>query len=226
MAELCSNISEQQKDYSDALLHNQAKLTSFLLNMSDHLAVMPKMAYKPRVKQDKPEVRGIRIWPHEANSAARLFWDHSVGHFRETAASDDGTNFQEYNTFVVDYINKCIDDVVKTRNAAFKSADAMAYSLAGRKPVTGIREANRLHVQERTAHFMYDKDPCCLWQGFQYWLQSPSNDNMSKQLLSSRWADQLLGTVWGQHLWTCYKGLCREDEGYLYRHLQHITCAH
>ncbi|KAK0141960.1 RNA-directed DNA polymerase from mobile element jockey [Merluccius polli] len=158
---------------------------------SDHLAVMLTPAYKPRVKQERPVVSEIRKWPQEAITALQdCFESTQWDIFREAATYENAIDLQEYTESVIGYINKCIDDVtvVKTikrranqkpwlteevcsllraRNAAFKAGDTAAYSVARKYLSRGIREAKRLYAQKLNSHFMSDKDPRRLWQGFQ-----------------------------------------------------------
>lgn len=81
---------------------------------SDHLAVIPTPAYKPRVQQDKPVIRHVRIWPSEANSALiDSFQTIQWNFFREAATYNNVTDLQEYSVSVIYDINKCIDDVTR-----------------------------------------------------------------------------------------------------------------
>ena len=149
---------------------------------------MPK--YRPRVKQSRAELKEIRMWPQEPIPTLQdcfgiTQWDI----FKEAATYDNVTNLEEYTESVIGYINKCIDDVttVKTirkranqkpwltgevcsllraRDMAFKSGDAAAFRLARQNLSRGIRQAKRLYAQKLNGHFMDNKDPRRLWQGF------------------------------------------------------------
>lgn len=64
------NIATRGENTLDLLYTNikDSYRASSLPNVgsADHLAVLLTPAYKPRAKQNKPEIKEIRIWPKEA----------------------------------------------------------------------------------------------------------------------------------------------------------------
>lgn len=156
---------------------------------SDYLAVMLTPTYRPKVKQNKPALCEIRVWPQAAISVLQdCFEDTQWDIFREAATREGNIDLHEYTESVSGYITKCIDDVtavkvirkranqkpwltgevhslLMARNAAFKSGDKAVYSLARKNLSRGIREAKRLYGQKLNSHFTDNKDSRRLWQG-------------------------------------------------------------
>ncbi|XP_065145714.1 uncharacterized protein [Paramisgurnus dabryanus] len=114
-------------------------------------------------------------------------WHHPT---QEAATSKQYVNIMEYTESVTGYISKCMEDVtvikhittrannkpwftrevcelLKARNAAFRSGDKEALRTARANLNWGLRTAKRAYGQKIQSHFADTKDPRRLWQGIQ-----------------------------------------------------------
>ena len=161
------------------------------IGSSDHLTILLKPAYRPRVRQEPPVVKDLRVWPQEAfPSLQGCFECTQWSIFKEAATSGDCIDLEEYTETVLAFINKCIDDVtvmktvklrptdkswltgevrslLRLRDAAFRSGDTEAYNMARHNLKGGIREAKRAYGEKLSSNFTNTKETRRLWQGFQ-----------------------------------------------------------
>lgn len=161
------------------------------IGSSDHLTILLKPEYRPRVRQEPPVVKEIRVWPQEAFSSLQGCFECTQWNiFKEAATSEDCINLEEYTETVLGFISKCIDDVtiIKTvklrstdkswltskvrsllrlRDAAFRSDDTEAYNLARSDLKRAIREAKSEYGKKLASNFNDTRDTRRLWQGFQ-----------------------------------------------------------
>lgn len=107
--------------------------------------------------------------------------------FRESATGENGVDLEEYVSSVCGYISTCINDVtttkkiimcpnqkpwlngvvrslLKARDAAFRSGDAVALRAARRELVVGIENAKATYALRIQDHF-YTNDPRSMWRG-------------------------------------------------------------
>lgn len=81
---------------------------------------------------------------------------------------DSVTTLKQITTFPNQkpWMNREVRLLLNTRNIAFRSGDAQAYSASRANLKRGIREAKHSHKLRIEEHF-WNSDPQCMWQGIQ-----------------------------------------------------------
>ena len=160
------------------------------LGQSDHLSLFLTPKYAPLINRVKPSVKTIKVWPAGADfSLQERFLHTDWSMFASQATSGSHTDIDCYTSSVLDYINTTIDSVttqkqittypnqkpwmnrevrllLKTRNTAFRSGDAQAYSTSRANLKRGIKEAKHCYKLKIEGHFS-NADPRRMWQGIQ-----------------------------------------------------------
>lgn len=147
------------------------------LGQSDHVSLFLTPKYAPLINCVQPSVKTIKVWPAGADSTFQerfLHTDWSV--FASQATSGAHTDIDSYTSSVLDHINTTIDSVttqkqittypnqkpwmnrevrllLKSRNTAFRSGDAQAYSTSRANLKRGIKKAKHCYKLKMEGHF-------------------------------------------------------------------------
>uniref|UniRef100_A0A3B4TE14 Reverse transcriptase domain-containing protein n=1 Tax=Seriola dumerili TaxID=41447 RepID=A0A3B4TE14_SERDU len=161
------------------------------LGQSDHLSLFLLPKYSPLIKRVKPQVRIVKVWPEGADLALQQRFEHTDWSvFATQATLDSHTDIDTYASSVLDYINTSINSVttskrittfpnqkpwmnrevrllLRARDAAFRSGDALAYRSSRADLKRGIKEAKHSYKLRIEEHFKDNSDPRRMWQGIQ-----------------------------------------------------------
>lgn len=159
------------------------------LDLSDHISLFLYPMYVQKIKSARPTTRTVRIWPEGAVSRLEdcfemTDWDT----FMDSGLQVDPTAaLDSYTSTVMHYITFCMDMVTVTkkvrsfpnqkpwltaevrsllraRDAAYRSGDATAYSIARSALRSGIKAAKLEYRQRIETHFS-NSDPRRVWEG-------------------------------------------------------------
>ncbi|XP_060887251.1 uncharacterized protein LOC132958440 [Labrus mixtus] len=160
------------------------------LDHSDHLSLFLIPKYSPLIQRVKPSMTTIKVWPVGTDSVLQDKFHHTDwSMFASQATWGSHTDIDTYTSSVLDYINTTIDSVttwkqittnpnqkpwmnkevrllLKARNTAFRSDDAMAYSVSRANLRRGIIKAKHCYKLKVEEHFS-NSDPRRMWQGIQ-----------------------------------------------------------
>lgn len=86
------------------------------LGFSVHISILVVPAHTPVLKDNKPIVKTITVWPSGAASMLQDFFERTNWQIlRKVATGIGGVNLEEYASSVCGYISNCIDGVTTTR---------------------------------------------------------------------------------------------------------------
>uniref|UniRef100_A0A6I8SKL5 Reverse transcriptase domain-containing protein n=1 Tax=Xenopus tropicalis TaxID=8364 RepID=A0A6I8SKL5_XENTR len=80
---------------------------------SDHSSVLLLPAYRQKLKREQPMMRSVQRWTDQSDSTLRHCFNITDWEVFRTAADNNINNYAEY---VMDFIHKCINDVVPRVN--------------------------------------------------------------------------------------------------------------
>lgn len=147
------------------------------IGLSDHITIMLRPAYRPRVKVTKPVLKQVRVWPEEASFALQDCFDTTDWQvFRQAATCYDNKDIEKYTDTVTSYITKCIENVsysrtittranrkpwltgevhklLRARNAAFRAGDVDGRGTTRANLSRGNRKAKQDHTKKLTSYF-------------------------------------------------------------------------
>ncbi|KAF0031978.1 hypothetical protein F2P81_016533 [Scophthalmus maximus] len=178
-------VTEFHKAADDAPTMNT---TQFQTMISKQLPGFAK--YSPLIQRVKPSVTTIKVWPAGTDSLLQDKFHHTDwSMFASQATCGSHTDIDTYTSSVLDYINTTVGSVttwkqittypnqkpwmnkevrllLKARNIAFRSGDALAYSISRANLRRGIIKAKHCYKLKVEEHFS-NSDPRRMWQGIQ-----------------------------------------------------------
>ncbi|KAI3355625.1 hypothetical protein L3Q82_017914 [Scortum barcoo] len=139
--------------------------------MSDHISVNLIPAYKPLICRTRPTTRTVQVWTEEASSALQDCFECT-----DWEVFKEGTDLDGYTSSVLSYLKFCTDAVLPTKtikvfpnqkpwldstvkpllkacDAAYRSGDKLAYSIARKELKKGIKLAKSRYKRCIEEHF-------------------------------------------------------------------------
>ena len=160
------------------------------LGLSDHLSLFLYPSYQQRIKATRPATKSITVWNEDAIPQLQDCFDSTDWTIFNSleAPVDPKRALEEYTSSVMDYINFCVNNVtrrrtvrvfpnqkpwmcrevrtlLKARDAAYRSGDAPAYSVARAALRRGIKSAKAKHRQRVEQLFHTHTNPRQVWEG-------------------------------------------------------------
>ncbi|KAF0036611.1 hypothetical protein F2P81_011923 [Scophthalmus maximus] len=172
------------EDVTQKLLRDIADCECFSLQLDK------STDYSPLIQRVKPSVTTIKVWPAGTDSLLQDKFHHTDwSMFASQATCGSHTDIDTYTSSVLDYINTTVGSVttwkqittypnqkpwmnkevrllLKARNIAFRSGDALAYSISRANLRRGIIKAKHCYKLKVEEHFS-NSDPRRMWQGIQ-----------------------------------------------------------
>ncbi|KAF0024620.1 hypothetical protein F2P81_023422 [Scophthalmus maximus] len=207
--EMKQQTLEEQIDAGRLACVTQWKLCGWL-EMSDHLSLFLIPKYSPLIQRVKPSVTTIKVWPAGTDSLLQDKFHHTDwSMFASQATCGSHTDIDTYTSSVLDYINTTVGSVttwkqittypnqkpwmnkevrllLKARNIAFRSGDALAYSISRANLRRGIIKAKHCyklkdHILKPKTEKMCQQVSCCFDVS---WILTPNRSGSSEGGLS------------------------------------------